>query len=428
MTATQSTDITALFRTQTADMPTISTLTEKPSYPSLRKFQDAINENAMAVSSYQTDLGHLVLVISDPQFLNVNNNTAFVPPPNPGASPTDPTATIVAGTRETTATAIATLPFTAAEAIRQFTQQQSDYIRYKSTNIALKNQILNSVADKYICHLKHTITRYAAITPLQLLTHLWTTYGTIDQSDQTANEKRMRTQWNPPEVIESLFEQLQEGQDFAKQGSETISYDQLVRWGYENIFATGLFDHDCKKWRKQPVIDKTWPLFKTFFTLAEEDRAKHATTSEATYTANQVQDLIQQELSSFLDRTAKEYTPQDEPAASTIPPESANAVTAADIKKMIDAAVNQQAPPVRRQMQDKTNLRDGRRGGRKRKEPLIAQALLEGVPVTYCWTHGITSNLNHTSKACTRKSEGHKDDATYDQKMGGNEHRVTPRT
>jgi hypothetical protein len=427
MTATQSTDITALFRTQTADMPTISSLTDKPSYPSLRKFQDAINENAMAVSSYQTDLGHLALVLSTAQFLAVNSNTAFVPPPNPGASPTDPTTTIIAGTRDANATAIATLPFTAAEAIRLFNQQQTEFIRYKNTNIALKNQILNSVADKYICHLKHTTTRYATITPLQLLTHLWTTYGTIDQSDQTANEKRMRTQWNPPEVIESLFEQLQEGQDFAKQGSETISYDQLVRWGYENIYATGLFDSECKKWRKKPVPDKTWTLFKSYFTLAEEDRAKHATTSEATYTANQVQDMITHELSSFLDRTVKEH--QDEPAPVIIPPqETANAVTTADIKKMIDDAVNQRPPQPRRPGRDKTNTREDRRGGRKRKAPLTAQALVDGVPVTYCWTHGITSNLSHTSQACTRKSEGHKTEATYDKRLGGSKTRITPRT
>lgn len=424
----QSTDITALFRTQTADMPTISTLTEKPTYPSLRKFQDAINENAMAIPSYQTDLGHLALVLSDTAFLTVNNDTAFVPPPNPGAAPADPTTTITSGTRDNTATAIATLPFTAAESIRLFNQQQSEFIRYKSTKIALKNQILNSVADKYICHLKHTITRYAMVTPLQLLTHLWTTYGTIDQSDQTANEKRMRAQWNPPEVIESLFEQLQDGQDFAKQGSETISYDQLVRWGYENIYATGLFDSECKKWRKKPVLEKTWDLFKTYFTLAEADRAKHATTSEATYTANQVQDLIQQELSSFLDRTIQTPIP-DDATPSVITQESANSVTSAEIKKMIEEAIHQQPPsnpPTH--IRNPRNARRGDKGERKRKTQLKAQALVDGVPVTYCWTHGITSNLNHTSHTCTRTSDGHQQDATYDKKMGGNEHRNTPRT
>jgi hypothetical protein len=55
------------------------------------------------------------------------------------------------------------------------------------------------------------------ITPLQLFTHLWDTYRTINQSDQTVDGKCMCTQWNPAKIIESLFEQLQEGQDFAKQ-------------------------------------------------------------------------------------------------------------------------------------------------------------------------------------------------------------------
>jgi hypothetical protein len=104
----QSTDINALFCTQTTDMPTISTLTKKLTYPSLRKFQDAIHENTMAIPSYQTNLGHLSLILSTTQFLNINNNTAFVPPPNPDAAPANPTTMITAGTRENTATAITT--------------------------------------------------------------------------------------------------------------------------------------------------------------------------------------------------------------------------------------------------------------------------------------------------------------------------------
>jgi hypothetical protein len=38
---------------------------------------------------------------------------------------------------------------------------------------------------------------------------------------------------------------------------------------------------------------------------------------------------------------------------------------------------------------------------------------------TYCWTHGITTNLSHTSATCSTKSHGHQDDATEENKIGG---------
>ena len=77
--------------------------------------------------------------------------------------------------------------------MRNFTQQQQKYhIKYRTAGTALKNQILNAAGNKYTSKLKHPCTKYATVTPLKLLTHLWTTYGTIDQSDQSANELRMK--------------------------------------------------------------------------------------------------------------------------------------------------------------------------------------------------------------------------------------------
>ena len=38
----------------------------------------------------------------------------------------------------------------------------------------------------------------------------------------------------------------------------------------------------------------------------------------------------------------------------------------------------------------------------------------------YCWTHGLGKNRKHTSATCNNKAEGHKDEATADNMMGGN--------
>ena len=102
----------------------------------------------------------------------------------------------------------------------------------------------------------------------------------------------MRRQWTPPQPIADLFEQLKKGQRFAATGNETIHDSQLVRWGYQNIRNTGLFDRACEKWRKKEAKEKSWVEFKKHFRLAEDDRRKNeppsTTTAEATFTANQV--------------------------------------------------------------------------------------------------------------------------------------------
>jgi len=63
--------------------------------------------------------------------------------------------------------------------------------------------------------------------------HIWITYGKITTSDLTTNEERMYTNWNPPTPIETLYEQLTDGQQFAMQEGETIHNLQLVRKSLE---------------------------------------------------------------------------------------------------------------------------------------------------------------------------------------------------
>ena len=377
----------------------------------------------MTIPSTQTDLGHLALVLDPVDFDAANGGVAFVVPVSPGSAPTDPTTGITSATGETRSTrgataaddaAINMLPFTAPEAIRQFNQAKLNHSVYIQANIALKNQILNAVDDKYISAMKNAITLYAKVSPLALLKHLWDTYGTIDQADQTANEARMRKEWNPPNPIEELYEQLKEGQVFASKGKETISDGQLIRWGYEIILKTGLFNRDCEKWRKKKEADKNWDNFKEHFSIAEDDRDKNQSNAEAGYSANQMEQIIQRQVQTEMAALLNAMPQFDEnppPLAEEVPtavppaaPPAANATVTLDaIAKLIDKKLKTaritQTPSV--------------------KPP--PQGTVDGIPVTYCWSHGITANLFHNSMTCRRCKEGHKKEATLNNRMGGSD-------
>ena len=127
-------------------MPLMSTPTMTPNYTSIKKFEQALRENALAISSYQTHLGHLTLNISPEEYAEVINNIPFVIPTNPGLQP---------GNASTNKAQI--------KSSRQFTFKQNEFMKYQATVTALRNLILNAIDDKYIRSLKHDITSYDSL-------------------------------------------------------------------------------------------------------------------------------------------------------------------------------------------------------------------------------------------------------------------------
>ena len=397
-------DITKMFMIPPDQMPKMSSpTTGKPNFSTMTKFQKALNRQALSIpSSTYPDLGWIGLTIPDTDFARIHNNVNFADPANPGMAPTHATGATAAQISET---------------VRQHELTQNEFTTYTHTRVQLRNMIINHVEDKYICALADEVTSYNQVTPLQLLTHLWDTYGQITEADLSANESRMYADWNPPTPIETLYEQLTEGQKFAARGNEVIDDSQLARKGYEIVKKTGLFEDDCKTWRNKPDADRTWASFQPFFANADDDRRKNApTTSTAGYSANQLEEMVKQEMNAILqtwamvdtDTDANAHPPAEPPA---IPTDAINA------NSTLDDLVSEI-----RKLKNQVN---GRRPAREKPAPQGTDT--NGDPITYCWTHGTTRNLWHNSHTCSRPKDGHKKEATLQNKMGGSEERCKPR-
>ena len=223
----------------------------------------------------------------------------------------------------------------------------------------------------------------------------------------------------PPTPIEELYKQLHTGQKFAAQGGEEITDSQLVRIGYDNIHKTGLFEKACSKWRRQPITDKTWAKFQTFFTLEVTDYLKNNTADEAQYSAAQVQELHDQNVAALtIAVNTSPSDPTQTPIANTTsPPQAANAITANDIETIVNAILQR----TNNNSKGNTSTTNGDES-KKTKKIQVAQGFnTTGEPISYCWSHGITKNLRHNSMACRRKKEGHQDKATLTNKMNGSE-------
>ena len=359
----------------------------------------------MSITTSDPILGFLGLVLKDSIFQTLNATAeSYMPPAHPGNTPNATGSTAVI-----------------AETTRVFVIEQDKYNTYLQFNIILISMITTNCPEKYLSDLKDPITKFRRCTPISLLNHLWSTFGTITSKDLTDNWSAMNAQWNPPTPIADLFKQLQDGQLLAKNGHEDITDSQLLRLCYDNVNATGLFNDALKLWRAKPDDDKTYPAFKILMTSEHEDRMKNQLTSKAAgYSANHttfVTDLIHQKLQQFVNNMPLyQHEPandenqnpnaQHAPAPESAPSNANAAITTDTLKDIVKSLMKEHNTTKPSKVKPKAQGKDD-----------------NNKDITYCHSHGITSNLWHNSTTCSRKKEGHKDAATLKNQLGGNTER-----
>jgi hypothetical protein len=191
--------------------------------------------------------------------------------------------------------------------------------------------------------------------------------------------------WHPPIPIEVLFEQLRAGAAFALEGGDTLPPASVVRLGYTLILQTGLFDQACRDWRSMTQASRTMLQFKKHFKKWEKDYRLMLTTGTAGYHgANHV----------------PEAPPAPAPVAAPVITELE--AMRAEMAAMRVAMAAQAAPPP------------AAPAAPPRPRPALAD-------MGYCWTHGYSGNVTHTSQTCVTRAEGHQEAATHANRLGGTE-------
>ena len=273
-------------------------------------------------------------------------------------------------------------------AYKIYKQALSDHLLYHSTLRALVNQIVDTVPLLYIKDVRHKITKFGNITPKELLDHLLATYGEITVEVMNQNEIRMMAKWMTPTPIEELFDQLREAQIFATDAAipQEITDGMLMRSVYNNIKATGLFTLPCYTWNQIKSVDQSFDTLQAHFAKADRDRQGEATASDLGYgTVNSVdcrgnnvgtRTTIGTELSALT-----EAITQQKVANATL-----------FVKMMVAMNVAEKSTTKNR---------------------------LPTTQGTYCWTHGRSDNVGHTSATCKSPPEGHDVEATWNNKKGG---------
>lgn len=245
---------------------------------------------------------------------------------------------------------------------------------YTQVGASLKAQLLEAIDSTYTSTLEDPLFGFADVTPLAFMVHLRDSYGQLKPEDRGVLRESLRNPWNPDEPIEIIWTRTNEIVR-ALQGTEPVPVSAIIRDILFVFEQTGVFPRACEAWREGDPVNQTVNSLKLHFARYNDERLRTLTAKQAGYNA------------SILNPSPPS------------PPENANLVSP-----------------------DKTQAAN------PNKTPTATpHALLDnGVKMFYCWTHGLGTNPKHCSNTCKNKGEGHKNTATADKMMDGNDRIMKP--
>jgi hypothetical protein len=263
--------------------------------------------------------------------------------------------------------------FQITETNRQYEANVKTFNVFTQCRLKIKQQILAAVDNLYTQALEDDDFGYAQVEPIDLLDHLWDIYGTTTPEDVEKNRNRLIEPWNPDEPLENLWQRISEIRQYATRAGEVIPETVVVRLTKQVIEATGVFTNAIDKWQDKTPADQTWANFLVHFNRENNERLRKLTAQKAGYHG-----------------------------AHQAIPESANTTNTLQRRAPPVTTPPQRVPPA-------TNT------------PAITpdHITTNGRKMYYCWSHGLGTNPNHTSHNCRNKKNGHNDDATADNLMGG---------
>ena len=377
--------------------PNINKFPGRPNYDTIAAVHSKLKANAASVHSNLGGGAHGLLGLAlQPGTYTVLTGQVFVPPSNPG-----PTANLPNGL---TGPQI-------SERVREHEQQLKVWKQYNTVEQALKQQLISAFDEIYLKSISNRHTGFASLTLLRMLQHLYDTYGDLTPTELEDNDERMKLPYDVTTPIETLYDQIEQAVDIAEAGHQPYTNAQVLTRTYNLILQTGMFTDACREWRAKPGTEKTWENFKIHFAQAHKDlRQQEETASKSgMHAANAVLSSIQTDAQNAIQQLTN-ATMADRNQMSDLV--HANNVMNNDLKGVQDAIRILQAQ-VAALMQTTLPVPTAPSNpSRNRKHP-FSQA--------YCWTHGRTYNDLHTSCTCKNRKEGHKEQATLHNRMGGSE-------
>jgi hypothetical protein len=135
------------------------------------------------------------------------------------------------------------------------------------------------VEETYLSPLKGDHTGYSGSTLQDMLEHLFTAYGIIQERDLVLNEARLMESWDGTSPFKTVLT-CQLMYCLCSLRWDPYSSGQILAKVFHVVFQTGLFHTTCQEWRQLPAEQKTYANFKHHIVLAQQDNWNEQRTSK----------------------------------------------------------------------------------------------------------------------------------------------------
>lgn len=387
----------------------------QPSLETIDNLEATLKKNASKTHTTLSDgaHGHLGLVLSPNNYALISN-APYIQPQLPGQLIIPPATTAVQ-----------------AANLRDIHQRALNlFYEVKQVKAQLMSQIEESIEEDFLRGMVHPDTAQLQGELWEILDMLKSATRTSDEELEAHRDSIKNMDFNPSLPVDTVFNKINKFITLSKNAGRPLSQPLAVALAMLVIKKTGVFSRHIVDWNRRPANQRTWLDFKTFFRQAQNElHDSNALTSQealiqmnANMVAQQVTDhLLQHPVFNMEVADIPAPAPAPTPAPTETPPEAPinnaanNTSMESMMQQMLQMMLQQQQPPPQQPYQPyirgggRGHYRGGRGGGRGRdRGPIIFNK--------YCWTHGLCT---HTGQECRNRAQGHKENATLTNRMGG---------
>lgn len=388
--------------------------------------------------------GYLGLVVPAQVYNAIPGTRPFYRPQDPGTF--TPTPRRVA--RVTTRGAVVQEPELTPQEIAlqkiQYDEQLRLYNEAQAVEAILRTQIIEAIDEEYLTSLRNPTTDMIHQSLPEIFNFLKLNYGQLSPHQLKQKESEIDNLVYDPEThINTIFNKIQNFQDICQLVNQPKQDYQLVNMAYIIIQKVPIFHDSLIRWNKR-VENKTYDDFKLYMrnefneigkvggltignsSLNSANLLKEIQDIKAhsEHMTNVMKDEIRQSLQTF-------YVSQNEPSLWQSPNQenlNQNSYENEDQYNSMLAVQQHQNNTIQQltkqlltlqtQLNNLTLVNQNNpsiTGNKNQNQNLINPRT--GQPYKrYCWSCGCCS---HWGKNCPKKNRGHKDDATFKNRMGG---------
>lgn len=347
----------------------ITKIVGQPTLDSIANLKRELTKNAKSVTSTLGggQHGHIFLVLTAHEFGSIPGTVPVNRPVHPGPLPQIPAGATAA-------------QISAAERAHQESINLFD--RFTGVELALLAQVEEAIEPIYLSPIINEQTQSLDRDLSAVLAYLATTYASSDEPMSTRETKLNQFLYDPRQPIAEIWTKIKDHAEAGQRQNVPVSDAWKIDKVIYLLTKTGQFTEDIKIWKRKPTNEKTWINLVTYFNEC------HRLLLDSNVLTIQQQE--RQQLAANLASTFEQ----------ALAANSSNTDVAASLAEILRRLQQLEA----RTTDTDTPNNDTRRNPRTRRY------------TEYCWTHGA---CNHKSAECRNKAEGHKDEATKDNRMGG---------